>query len=227
MGKWACLSVCVACLQGNVKPISHVHLPEYRFPKKPGNLQIINATFRPFSSENGLPERLVPDLLTHFSSAAGYTLYPDVLPFFKSLRQIKVASHGDLVWSKPIIGVITNSDDRVPSILSSLGLQVGLWRHGTDFQASFNAEDDINFVMLSYDVGFEKPDSEIFDTTKQMVPGQERLLHIGDDLQNDYYAAKQAGWEGLLLDRKAQNRQENSGPVPRITDLQELTPYIK
>ena len=167
----------------------------------------------------------MPDLITRFNTAAGYTLYPDVLPFFESLRQMKTVSHGDSALSKPIVGVITNSDDRVPSILSSFGLQVGLCRHGNDAQASFKAEDDINFVMLSYDVGFEKPSSEIFDATKQMVPFHERFLHVGDDLQNDYYAAKRAGWEGVLLDREVENSQKQV--EPRITDLQELISYIK
>lgn len=153
-------------------------------------------------------------------------LYPDVLPFFKSLRRIKAASLGESACSKPIIGVITNSDDRVPSILSSFGLQVGLWRLGDDFQASFKTEDDINFVMLSYDVGFEKPKSKMFDITKQMVPGQERFLHVGDDLQKDYYAAKRAGWEGILLAREVKHGQEIVEPIPCITDLKELTSQI-
>ncbi len=114
----------------------------------------------------------------------------------------------------------------MPSILSSFGLQVGLQRHKNDSQLSFNAEDDINFLILSYDVGFEKPDSRIFDAAKQMVPGQERYLHVGDDLRKDYYAAKRAGWEGFLLDRGVENSEQNIGSVPRITDLQELTSHI-
>ena len=140
---------------------------------------------------------------------------------------MRAVSNGDSAWSKPIVGVISNSDDRVPSILSSFGLQVGLCRHGNDAQASFKAEDDVNFVMLSYDVGFEKPRSEIFDATKQMVLFQGRYLHIGDDLQKDYYAAKRAGWEGLLLDRGVKTSQKQVEPIPRITDLQELIPYIR
>ena len=194
--------------------------------KRSDNSQIIHATFCPFSSDRRLPDQLVPELLTRFSSAAGYRLYIDVLPFFKSLRQLKAASHVDSAWSEPIIGIITNSDDRVPSILSSLGLQVGFWRHGDNSQVSSNEEDDINFVVMSYDVGSEKPDSKIFSTTKQMVPGRERYLHVGDDLQKDYHAAKRAGWEGILLNREVETKQENSGPITRITSLPELISYI-
>ena len=155
-------------------------------------------------------------------------MYPDVLPFFKALRQLRLPLTGDSAWSKPIVGVITNSDDRVPSILSSFGLQVGLWRHGNGSQASLKTEHDINFVMLSYDVGVEKPETQIFDATKQMLPGQKRFLHVGDDLQKDYFGAKRAGWEGILLDRQANNSwPENVGPISRITDLAELVAYIR
>ena len=150
-------------------------------------------------------------------------LYPDVLPFFKALRQIKAPSHGDSAWSKPIVGVITNSDDRVPSILSSLGLRVGPWRHGMDSRASFETEDDVKFVIMSYDVGSEKPDSEMFDAAKRMLPGQERFWHVGDDLEKDYYAAERAGWQGFLLDRETQTSwEQDSRPIVRITSLEGL-----
>ena len=116
----------------------------------------------------------------------------------------------------------------MPSILSSLGLQVGLWRFGNDSQISSSADDDINFVLLSYDVGFEKPGSEMFDTTKRLLHRQERFLHVGDDLQKDYYAAKRAGWEALLLDREKNGSwRENVDPIPRITDLQEIIAHIE
>ena len=155
-------------------------------------------------------------------------MYPDVLPFFETLRQVTVPSIGDSAPSKPIVGVITNSDDRVPSILSSFGLQVGPWRHRDGSRASLQEGDDIDFVMLSYDVGFEKPDSKIFDATKQMLPGQERFVHVGDDLQKDYLGAKRAGWEGVLLDRESNNSwPENAGPTSRITDLAELIAHLR
>ncbi len=81
--------------------------------------------------------------------------------------------------------------------------------------------------MLSYDVGFEKPDSRIFDATKQMLWGQERFLHIGDDLEKDYSAAKRAGWEGILLDREAKvSCPENVETIPRIAALQEIIAHI-
>ena len=131
--------------------------------------------------------------------------------------------HRDPAQSKPIVGVITNSDDRVPSILSSFGLQVGPSRYGENSPASFKAEDDINFVITSYDVGCEKPDPGIFDATKQMLPGQDRFLHVGDDLQKDYCAAESAGWEAILLVREAKNsRQDEFRPKLRIKNLQEL-----
>ena len=127
-----------------------------------------------------------------------------------------------------IVGVITNSDDRVPPILSSLGLRVGPWRYGNDSWNSIEPDDDIQFVLMSYDVGLEKPNSGIFNVTRQMLSEHERFLHVGDDLQKDYYAAKQAGWEGFLLDREAKDSlQDNVAPIPRITNFQELITHIR
>ena len=111
------------------------------------------------------------------------------------------------------VGVVTNSDDRVPSILSSLGLKVCSLRHGMrsyDVNSASKGEElsDIDFVVLSYDVSFEKPSREIFDAAKdlgrlgEMQADQERYIHVGDDLEKDLEGAVQAGWEGLFLDRE-------------------------
>lgn len=98
--------------------------------------------------------------------------------------------------------------------------------------ASFKTEDDINFVIMSYDVGSEKPESKIFDAAKRILPGEERFLHVGDDVHKDYYAAKRAGWEGVLLDRGTENRwredddDDDDGLIRRIKNLGELTARI-
>ncbi|KAI9786664.1 MAG: hypothetical protein M1839_006215 [Geoglossum umbratile] len=103
-------------------------------------------------------------------------------------------------WDQTVVGVVTNSDDRVPSILSSLGLTVGartvrrpeqMSQENTRFQparsediadiiptgslalrhldTSARTGEDIHFVILSYDVGDEKPNSRIFQAAKDML----------------------------------------------------------
>lgn len=161
---------------------------------------------------------MVDELLTRFSTKEGYDLSADVKPFFQMLRN---KSSTDAVepwtWDKTVVGIITNSDDRVPGILESFGLKVGPRRVGTaDARTAAAAlEDDISFVVLSYDVGVTKPEREIYDAAvtalKETLAGTDdglevddfEKLYVGDSVLNDFLGAKRAGWNALLLDRKA------------------------
>ncbi|KAI9805599.1 MAG: hypothetical protein M1825_000850 [Sarcosagium campestre] len=198
--------------------------------KDPFN-QIIREAFKPFIRPgDALPDRIVPELISRFSTAEGYRIYPDVQPLFECIREsrARVPSQHCHVWpwDETVVGIISNSDDRVPSILASLGLKVGKRLFGSESIPSTLpvAEDDISFTVLSYDVGAEKPDGRIFDAAKSLlraslddqekdsvsIEGEENpvldeftLLHVGDDLRKDVLGAKAAGWNSILLDRDA------------------------
>lgn len=118
-------------------------------------------------------------------------------------------------WDKTVVGVITNSDDRIPGILESFGLKVGPRRVDVpdERQPADTLDDDISFVVLSYDVGAEKPDRQIFDAAveslgKSLAGNTEGLtvndfekVYVGDDLKKDYQGARDAGWDSILLER--------------------------
>lgn len=184
---------------------------------------MINNTFRPWlRSGEDAPQALVDELLLRYSTKEGYDIYPDVIPFFQKLRKPSPQSQTSWPWEKTVVGIITNSDDRVPGILSSFGLNVGPRRVGTGDQRTIEAalEDDISFVVLSYDVGFAKPDRAIFDAAidslNEILTGQNHGLHVedfeklyvGDEIQNDYLGAQKAGWQALLLDRASAFKDE-------------------
>ena len=186
---------------------------------------MIISTFRPLASKS-IPNGLVSELLKRFSSAEGYMLYTDVIPLFQALRFRKRHSSNP---SRAVVGILTNSDDRVPSILSSLGIQMGPRRYGMEAKESHDKpkiRDDIDFVALSYDIGFEKPHRRIFNAAKEMAISSEdediHCLHVGDDFEKDYQGAEAAGWQGVLLDRDGQ--YESHG-ISRIRDLTELQSY--
>ena len=169
----------------------------------------------------------MPELLTRFASSEGYVLYPDVLPFFQALHRRRQRSSNS---SEILLGILTNSDDRVPSILASLGLRVGLWRYGTEegkLHATSETYHDIDFVALSYDIGSEKPHCGIFDAAREMASPSEghitRCIHVGDDLEKDYRGAEGAGWTGLLLDRDNMYALDSAN---RIRSLAEVQRYI-
>lgn len=184
--------------------------------------KIIQNTFQPLiGPEQKLPKELVPRLLNRFWCDEGYTLFSDVQPFLQQIRDLHHAAD-----HRVIVGVITNSDDRVPSILTSLGLRVGSLRFGSSdadhSTGSANDANDIDFSVMSYDVGHEKPDSRIFQAGEQML--REILeaqnlsaaadfdastwskVYIGDEYEKDVVGAVGAGWNAVLIDR------ENSRP---------------
>lgn len=197
--------------------------------------KIIDHTFQPFLKRNqAIPSELTPDLLHRFSSHEGYRIFGDVLPFFSMLRtnQAHLRSMGQHFpspsidpglsaqwpWSRTIVGVITNSDDRVPDILSSFGLNVGHRRVGARQGAIAKADptEDVSFVVLSYDVGFEKPDRRIYDAAMWMLEetlaadaqngnvassDEFQKLYVGDEVLKDAVGASEAGWNSILLDR--------------------------
>jgi hypothetical protein len=137
-------------------------------------IKVIMNTFRPFLTQGQeVPHKLVTDLLTRYSTHEGYTIFPDVLPLFQMLRSqsTQPTLHPDWTWDKTVVGIITNSDDRVPSVLESFGLKVGPRRVGRpgERMAQASLDDDVNFVVLSYDVGTEKPDRKMFDAAIQML----------------------------------------------------------
>ncbi|KAJ6101774.1 hypothetical protein N7486_004201 [Penicillium sp. IBT 16267x] len=81
-----------------------------------------------------LPAGFVEALIDLFAGAEGYTLYEDVAPFFARMRELKAAPrHGR--FDQVIVGVVSNSDDRVPAVLKALGLRVGDLRADQDLSS--------------------------------------------------------------------------------------------
>ena len=117
-----------------------------------------------------------------------------------------------------VVGVITNSDPRVPDVLSSLGLRVSPLRYGSLPSAGDSdpeLEYDIDFSVMSYDVGREKPDKRIFAAAEEMLQitlqaggmstavedsDSWRKVYVGDEYDKDVVGATSAGWNAVLVD---------------------------
>lgn len=199
--------------------------------------QVIRSTLTPFlQPSTPLPKGLIPDLLNHFSSSRGYNLHADVLPFFQELGKARTHPDCNDALSSLSVGIISNSDDRVSSILSSLGLRVGSRRYGISpepWNLAGQDRNDIDFVTLSYDVGVEKPDPKIFDAARELgaigsdlEPGE--CLHVGDDFVKDVGAAEAAGWKSLRVDRSTQKDNDlRRHSRPAVADLSELMAILR
>lgn len=194
-------------------------------------VQIIRNTFQPLvGDQTQLPSDLVPQLLHRFWSREGYTLYPDAVPLIQRVRRECVARDSSRVV---IIGVITNSDDRVPAILTSLGLRVSPLRVGVDGEhaTSPDKEHDIDFAVMSYDAGYEKPDRRIFDAAVRLaeeVAATTRSsdardddwekIYVGDEYDKDVVGALNADWKAVLIDREQQGYCDH----PKVSSLARL-----
>jgi putative hydrolase of the HAD superfamily len=115
------------------------------------------------------------ELYIHFGTAEPWFVYPDVLPALVNWRRLGIE-----------LGVISNFDSRIYSVLQSLGLR--------DFFTS---------ITISTQVGAAKPDSKIFAAAldkHECTP--ESAWHIGDSITDDYNGAKAAGLRGIWINRE-------------------------
>ncbi|RMJ22288.1 hypothetical protein PHISP_06842 [Aspergillus sp. HF37] len=99
---------------------------KYAGPKQWWSEVVVDTLARASGSREEVPPHLVNTLLNRFASSDSYALYPDVDEFLRWMTTVKVFEGGE--FDKIVVGVVSNSDDRVPAILSSLGKRVGPWR---------------------------------------------------------------------------------------------------
>ncbi|CAH0039390.1 unnamed protein product [Clonostachys solani] len=196
---------------------------------------VIENAFTPMIPKGqNLPRDLAPRLLHRFSSNEGYEAQAHLTAMFKTLRNDDTRR----LFEKIVIGVITNSDDRVPSILSSFNVKVSPLRYGTEVDPTgpskmdLGPPNDIDFHCISYDVGVEKPDRLIFKaaelmlaqiiTTREKANPSEfqskvdtwRKIYVGDEFVKDVVGAQNAGWNPVLLDVD----HESDERIPRLED---------
>lgn len=201
--------------------------------------QVIRQTFQPFlKPQQEVPSALISELISRYASSEGYDFFPDARLFFEQLKAIRTGSTPSPTWKwdKTVVAVISNSDSRVPSVLSSFGLNVGPRHIAMNSPSTSEPSEykDIDFVVLSYDVGFEKPNRLIFDAATSMLanmlnasPDSAGLgsvddyekLYVGDSIKKDYYGAQRANWCAVRLDRSGED--EGDGEVRlKLTNFQ-------
>ena len=135
----------------------------------------------------------------------------------------KLRNHYRANNAQIFVGVITNSDDRVPDVLSSLGLRVSPLRHDSDPSEShaFVQDCDIDFCIMSYDVGYEKPDKRMFAAAEEMLditlradiesyqPQSWQKVYVGDEYDKDVVGATNAGWNAVLINEENASQNQD------------------
>ncbi len=132
---------------------------------------------------------LFPKLYERFEDPRVWKIHEDVLPALDEL-----ASRGFR------LGIVSNWDTRLKPLLNQLKL-------GGFFE----------LVTVSCDIGFTKPSPVIFEHTisKLGLPAN-RLLHVGDQGDEDLEGANAAGLHSLLIQRKSPT---TSRSIQHLTEL--------
>ncbi|EOR04134.1 Haloacid dehalogenase-like hydrolase domain-containing protein 3 [Wallemia ichthyophaga EXF-994] len=142
------------------------------------------------------------ELLTRFASSEGYE------PFEGSYETLSSIKKSGLKC-----GLVSNSDERIVSVLESLHL-----RHFFDK------------ISLSYNVGCEKPDINIFKHALHSNIRPEEVLFVGDEYKADYLGAMHAGMHPLLFYRAEYHKplqQDVLSNINYVQNIPDVLSYIK
>jgi len=143
-------------------------------------------------------ERLLHGLLGKMQQfELKHVLFDDVLPALHELKKRGL-----------ILGLISNVDKDITALLADLGLTEWL-----------------QVVVTSQEVGFTKPNPEIFlEAVKRAGIKPHEAIFVGDQYQIDAVAASRAGMKGILLDRI--DYFAVVADCPRLRDLGEIVDYL-
>jgi putative hydrolase of the HAD superfamily len=142
------------------------------------------------------PQRIARRVYDEFGDPARWRAYPDVEPAFRRLRARGVR-----------LGIISNWDSRLASLLDGLGLG-----------------ELVDTVVSSADVGMRKPDPRIFELACERLGVEPRhAAHVGDHHYADIVGATAVGMVPVLIDRHqgATVRAERS-----LVTLDDLEPVL-
>jgi len=146
-------------------------------------------------------QKLAQALYHRFSGPETYEVFPETIEVLQQVRK---------EYPETTVGIISNTDERLHTILESLDLM----RH-------------FDFVITSKQVGFAKPHPHIFKTALKAAQTQaEESLHVGDNAFNDYEGALNAGMNAVLVNRNPANTQSVCGMTVGIADLKGLPQWL-
>jgi len=125
-------------------------------------------------------DRFFRAVYQHYGSSLGYVAFPDATELLEKLSPLKV-----------VVGVTSNCSTRtIDTTLPNLLMH-----------------DKMHYFTCSQEAGCDKPSLQIFartlDAIRVITPDiqKSQVLHIGTSITNDFAAAREFGFQALLLDR--------------------------
>jgi putative hydrolase of the HAD superfamily len=143
-------------------------------------------------------EKVIPGLLAAMQkSAMDLALFDDVVPALNDLKKRNL-----------VLGLISNIEQNMTETLTKLGLP-----------------DWLEIIVTSLDAGASKPKPAIF--RKALEQGDVKpaeAIYVGDQYQVDVLGAREAGMQGILIDRH--DYYQDITDCPRLRSLTELADYL-
>lgn len=136
---------------------------------------VFNKTFEIENITNNVPmNSVIDDLMMTYSTGETFEVQNGAIELLDYLKKEGIP-----------LGVLSNYDPRIKPIIKNLGLS-----------------HYFEFILCSYEVKSEKPDSRIFREAESFVDtcsDHELFLHVGDSYLLDFNGAKNAGWSACLI----------------------------
>lgn len=105
--------------------------------------------------------------------------------------------------------------------------KLGLLSNGNSYPERCGLEGRFAFVVFSQEVQVRKPDRRIFEiTAKKADCPLDKLLHVGDSLENDVAGANGAGAHSVWLNRERRANDTGIRVDHEITSLTELSEML-
>lgn len=124
-----------------------------------------------------------------------FGVYPEVVGVLQQLKE-----------NGYILGVVSNWDYRLPTILNDL-----------------DVERFFDFVLTSAACGCEKPDARIFqEALRRAQVAPEEALHVGDSYERDVIGAQQAGIQPVLVQRDGALDDQGICVIRNLTELSQI-----
>lgn len=105
--------------------------------------------------------------------------------------------------------------------------QIGMVSNGNTYPERSGLPNTFHFTVFAHECGFAKPDPRIFELAlvrSGSLP--ERVLHVGDSLENDVFGANNCGLRSVWLNRNNAANGTDITPDLEVQDLHELLAFL-
>jgi putative hydrolase of the HAD superfamily len=135
------------------------------------------------------PQRAFDELWDHFGRPESWRCFPDAAPALRAFHEAGIE-----------VCIGSNFDARLRCVVAGLPELAAM----------------VDGLVVSSEVGYRKPHRAFFEAVSERLDlPPERILSVGDDLENDVRGAIRAGLSAVYLDRG----QEAPDDVPHVATL--------